>query len=99
MQCSLKMRKSLIEIGPRLKHGAEIVLSGEITGITGNIVAREGLLKQQTSLLGRDRTAVRQNLQPEVGHFVGGAIATEDALRRIERIGDVVFAVVVDVAH
>ena len=95
----MEMRAGFGEIGASLKHGGEIVLGCEIGGIARNVLAGEGFLQRQASLVRGNRVAMGKNLKPEMGHFIGGAVAALHTLGRIKGVSDVCDAVVVDVAH
>ncbi len=77
----------------------EVVKADAVAGRENEAMTHPCLFQQQPGISSLGIYVHRQHLQPEVGHFVFGAIARAYADRRVVRIARVDCGVVVNVAH
>ncbi len=78
----------------RLEGGPEVRVGNEVAGILLEPPAHEGFLQRPAVV-----ALARQDLHPEMAHLVGRAVARHHPPRRMTRVADVAFRVVVRDAH
>ena len=99
-----KLRGGLLRFAAHLQQGAQIVMRFKVAGIIFDVVARQRLFQFHARVVARHAgtfavCANRQHLQPEMGHFITGAIAGDHALRWIIRVREIIARIVVHIAH
>ncbi len=81
------------------ESGSEVVEGNVVGGHFGEAMFHPCFFEEQARVRTAGRHVDGEDLNPEVGHFVDGAIAVADADGRAVGIVNVVCGVVVDVAH
>src|SRR5271168_1847511 len=86
-----------------MQHRAKIVMRFKVVGIIFDVMPRQRLLQLDPRISNASgftgRVAYRQNLQPQVGHLVAGAVSRYHTLGRFIGICRIVARIVVNVAH